>query len=184
MALATLTPDSDITVASWTTTPLFSKVNEDIDTPDGTTIVNTNRNQNAVLGQDDSPADVGEVTEVILRLRASGTPDNLHNLRLELMSSDLVTTFATFETGLVLTSVLADFSDTTAVSMTKVQIDDTVFRFKTLDPGMVNPGDWKIDTINNDITYSVAAAPDEEIAGTHGKGQQYPVLEPDEVVGY
>lgn len=161
MAQVTLVPTSDIVTGSWTTTPLFSKINEDFGSPDGTFISNTVRNDVFRCGMTDSPAEVGGVVKLTIRARSRATPDALHQLRISIKSSDLATVFAEF---------LASFLPTTFINqigvfnkdpaLTKAQIDDAIFEVESEDPGMANPGDWDIDTLNLDIEYIPSVRPE------------------------
>ncbi len=154
-ASASLIPDSDISTGTWTPTPLWQRVDEDIDSPDGVTISTTSRNDVSKFGQSNSPIDVDTVTAVNLRVRANSTAGAEHQIMLELRSSNEITLYASFQP--VLSTVMTTYSSgDIAVSMTKAQIDDAILILQSLDPAQPNAGTWEVDTVNNDMTYTPA----------------------------
>ncbi|HDZ54819.1 MAG TPA: hypothetical protein ENI19_03085 [Candidatus Nealsonbacteria bacterium] len=153
----TLTPDADLATGTWGLTPLFSKVNEDIDSPDGITISTTSRKDTVKFGLTDSSADVGTVTAINIRVRISATPDTYHNLDTFVKSSDGAITFASFSFDSLSPTMTSLTSGDIAVSMTKAQMDDAIFEIKSADKGKADPGDWVIDATNLDITYTPTA---------------------------
>ena len=74
MPNATLTPSSDISVGSWVSTPLFSKINDDIDAPDAIEISNTARKDKCKLGMGDSQSDLDNVSPGIFPAPVSPAP--------------------------------------------------------------------------------------------------------------
>jgi hypothetical protein len=152
-ATASLVPVSDISTGSWTPLPLWDKIDEDVDTPDGTTISVASRNQVAKLGQLDSPVDVQTVTAVNLRVRTYSTAGAAHDLLVEMVSSDETTTYASFQPTMSTTMTTYSSGDIT-VSMTKAQIDDAILRIRSIDTAQPDPGTWEVDTLNVDITYT------------------------------
>ncbi|MFQ5838864.1 MAG: hypothetical protein ACE5HJ_08830, partial [Thermoplasmata archaeon] len=177
---ATLMPDSDISTAAWTPTPLWQRVDENVDSPDGATISASSKNEVAKLGQTDSPVDVDTVTAVNLRVRANSSAGSAHQLQVELRSSDEATTYASFQPTMSTTMTTYSSGDIT-VSMTKAQIDDAILRIQTIDTGQPNAGTWEVDALNNDITYTAAPCAAITVTTSDPSGQLWfnETVEPD-----
>jgi len=161
MGKVTLFPESDISTGGWTTTPLFSKIDEDNTVPDGVFISTTAKNDTFKCELTGTPAETGIITKITMRWRARGTPVDLHRLQLSVTSADEATLFVDFETTFLKTI----FEDSLAIfdlntPRTKAEMDGARLIVKSSDPAMANPGDWDIDYINVDCKYLPAVIPD------------------------
>ena len=156
---AFVAPDGDNSTGSWSSTPLWSKVDEDIDSPNGTVITSSNypsSPSNDVVFDVTCPADVDTVTEANLRVRtrkASGGRD------ISFAVSWSATAATNFNTG-VLTTSLANYAsgNQTGLAVSKSSCDSSTITIAPTTSGGGPATTAEIDTVNLDLTYSAATA--------------------------
>ena len=154
---AFVAPDGDNTTGSWSSTPLWSKVNEDIDLADGTTITSSNNPSspsNDVVFEVSCPAGADTITEANLRIRtrkASGGRD------VSFAVSWSATGATDFNTGVVTTS-LANYAsgNQTGLAISKSSCDSSTVTIAPTTSGGGPATTVEIDTVNLDISYSEA----------------------------
>jgi hypothetical protein len=159
-ATGTVAPDGDNTTGSWTTTPLFSKVNEDIDSPDGTFITSPNNpsSANEVIFEVTCPADVGTITEANLRARAKKSASGGREVRLNLVYWS-ATTATNYQSG-NLTTTFEEISsgNKTGLSISKATCDGSTINIVPTTTGTGPGRAINLDTFNLDITYDASGA--------------------------
>lgn len=160
-ATAFVAPDADNATGSWTTTPLFSKVNEDIDTPDGTVITSSNNPStptNDVIFDVTCPADVETITEANLRIRAREQGSSGRTISFAVSWS--ATAATDFNTG-TLTATLANYAsgNQTGLSISKATCDASTIKVAPTTSGTGPAEKAEIDAFNIDIVYTPAAPP-------------------------
>jgi hypothetical protein len=152
-------PDGDNSTGSWSTPPLWSKLREDIDSPDGTVITSSNNPSsptNDLVFDVTCPADLDTATAANLRVRgrkASGGRD------ISFAVSWSATAATNFNTG-VLTTSLADYAsgNQTGLSISKASCDASTVTISPTTSGGGPATTAEIDTVNLDLTYSGATA--------------------------
>ena len=154
----TVAPDGDNDTGGWSTTPLWSKVDDDIDAPDGTVIVSPNNPSSPsddVVFDVTCPGDVGTITEANLRLRAR-EQGGARNVSLDLKWS--ATTTTDFSTG-NLTTTMTNYAsgNQTGLSISKSTCDASTIRANPTTTGGGSPEKAEIDSFNLDIIYTAAA---------------------------
>lgn len=154
----TVAPDGDNNTGGWATTPLWSKVDDDIDAPDATVIVSPNNPSSPgddVVFDLTCPADVGTITDANLRVRAR-EQGGARNVSLDLKWS--ATTATDFSTG-NLTTTLTNYAsgNQTGLSISKSTCDASTIRANPTTSGGGSPENAEIDAFNLDITYTAAA---------------------------
>jgi hypothetical protein len=156
---AFVVPDGDNSTGSWSSTPLWSKVDEDIDSPDGTVITSPNNPSspsNDVVFDVTCPSDLDTVTAANLRIRARKASGG----RNESFDVSWSATAATkFNTG-VLTTSLANYAsgNQTGLSMSKASCDASTIRIAPTTSGGGPATDAEIDAVNLDLTYTATTA--------------------------
>lgn len=158
-AAGTVAPTGDNTTDSWSTTPLWSKVNEDIDSPNGTVIVSGNNPgtpANDVIFTVTCPSDVGTITTANLRIRAREQGNSGRTISFAVSWS--ATTATNFSTG-NLTATLANYESTnqTGLSITKSTCDASTIKVAPTTSGTGPAENAEVDAFNIDITYTGAA---------------------------
>ncbi len=91
--LTTLVPTSDVAAGGWTTTPLWSKVDEPLGSPDGSDILGTTGGTTTAcrLALSDVDSDFASMTTITISVRVGGevaTPDDTFDLRVRVVKSD------------------------------------------------------------------------------------------------
>ncbi len=157
---ATVAPDGDNTAGGWGTAPLWSKVDDDIDTPDATIITSGNNPgtpTNDVIFDVTCPGDVGTITAANLRIRAREQGNSGRTITLSVSWS--ATAATTFSTG-ALTASLADYASTnqTGLSISKATCDASTLKAAPTTTGSGAAENAEIDGVNLDITYDAGAA--------------------------
>ena len=158
---ATVAPAADSSTGSWTTTPLWSKVNEDIDSPNATVIVSGNNPgtpSNDVVFTVTCPGDLATITEANLRIRAREQGNSGRSISFAVSWSASGST--NFNTG-NLTSSLANYAsgNQTGLSVSKSTCDASTISVAPTTTGS-GPGEKaEIDAFNLDIVYTVASGP-------------------------
>jgi hypothetical protein len=152
-------PTSDNATGSWTTTPLWEKVDDDIDSPDATVIVSGNNPAtpaNDVLFNVTCPADVGTITDANLRIRAREQGNSGRTISFAVSWS--ATTATNLNTG-NLTSSLANYAsgNQTGLSISKSTCDSSTLKVAPTTAGSGAAERAEIDAFNLDITYTPAA---------------------------
>jgi hypothetical protein len=156
---AFVAPDGDNSTGSWSSTPLWSKVDEDIDSPDGTVISSPNNPSspsNDVVFDVTCPSDVDTVTAANLRVRARKAGGG----RDESFAVSWSATAATnFNTG-VLTTGLANYAsgNKTGLSISKSSCDASTITIAPTTSGGGPATSSEIDAVNLDLTYTAATA--------------------------
>lgn len=157
-ATATLVPDGDKATAAWGAEPLWSKIAEDIDSPDGVVITSPGNPSpsNTVEFDVTCPADVGLVTGITARLRAREQGKSPRSISLSLRWTPTGTTNIIY-TG----NLKAEMTDYNR-SQRGMKIDKAACDASTLSviPNLygTGPGEFaEIDTINLDLTYTTPA---------------------------
>ena len=158
-ATATVVPTGDNSTGSWTTAPLWSSVDDDIDSPDAAVITSGNNPStpsNDVIFNVTCPSDVGTITEANLRIRAREQGSSSRSIGFAVSWS--ATTATNFNTG-NLTSSLANYAsgNQTGLSISKSTCDSSTFKVAPTTSGSGPAEKAEIDSFNLDITYTVAA---------------------------
>lgn len=155
---ATVVPDGDNSTDSWSSTPLWSNVDEDIDSPGGDTISSGNNPSspaNNVVFDVTCPANLSELTEANLRVRAQ---KNNNNRTLTLALSWSATAATNFNAAL--TTGMANYAsgNQTGLSVSKAVCDSSTI---TIAPatggGSGQPTSASVDGVNLDITYTASS---------------------------
>jgi hypothetical protein len=164
-ATGTVAPDGDNTTGSWTTAPLFSKVDEDIDSSDGNLILSPNNPSsptNDVIFEITTPADVGTITEANLRVRASkgsgGTCPVTGGRDISLAVSWSATTATNFSTGSLGGAANYESGNQTGLSISKATADASTLRLAPSTSGGGPGRQACVDTLNLDIAYDASGA--------------------------
>lgn len=155
---ATVAPDGDSAAGSWSPTPLWSRVDDDIDAPDGVVITSSNNPAspaNDVIFGVTCPADVGAITDAELRIRARELGNSGRTITLAMNWS--ATAATDFSTG-ALTATLANYSSglKTGLSVSKSQCDASTLKVAPTTAGGGSPENAEVDSLNLEITYDVA----------------------------
>ncbi|MGH9805169.1 MAG: hypothetical protein ACRD4D_08345, partial [Candidatus Acidiferrales bacterium] len=158
-ATGTVAPTGDNTTGSWSTAPLWSKVNDDIDAPDGTTIsspTNPATPTNDVIFNVTCPGDTGAITEANLRIRARKSAASGREISFAVSWS--ATAATNFSTG-NLTDTLANYAsgNQTGLSISKGTCDASTLKVAPTTSGSGAGRQGLIDSFNLDITYAVSA---------------------------
>jgi hypothetical protein len=159
-ATGTVAPDGDNTTGSWTTAPLFSKVNEDIDAPDGTVINSPNNPAtptNDVIFDITCPSDVGTITEANLRLRSAKSASAGRTIGFTARwSATAATDFSASNINETMTTRAS--GNQTGLSISKSACDASTLKIETTTSGTGAGRAHVVDTFNLDITYDAGAA--------------------------
>ena len=153
---ATVAPGRDNTTDSWTTTPLWSKINEDIDSPNGTAITSpsnpTSPGDNIVFTIT-CPGNVQTITEANLRVRANKAQDGARSVHLQAHWS--ATPSTDFEVVFIPTT-MANYAsgNKTGLSISKATCDSSTIEIDPSNSGTGSGSKIGIDTYNLDITYT------------------------------
>ena len=156
-ATATVVPDGDNTSGSFATAPLFSKVNDDIDSPNGTVITSPNNPSAAVIFDITCPSDTGTVTDANLRIRAR---QNNVSRNITVTASWSATASTNVVTGTLNKTALQDYTSGAigSLSISKATCDASTISATPTTSGTGTAANADIDAINLDITYTVAVA--------------------------
>ncbi|OFV98237.1 MAG: hypothetical protein A3F68_10090 [Acidobacteria bacterium RIFCSPLOWO2_12_FULL_54_10] len=145
---------------SWTTAPLWSKVDDDLDSPDGTVIVSANNlstPSNDVYFALTCPSDVDTVTAATLRIRAREQGNSGRSISLFTVWS--ATSSTDVNTG-TMSSTLSNYSSSgSSLSISKATCDSSTLQVRPTTTGSGSAERAEIDGINLDITYSTASSP-------------------------
>jgi len=157
---ATVVPDGDNSTDAWVSTPLFSKVDDDIDSPDAT-VVETGNNPsspaNDAVFDITCPAGLSEITEANLRVRARQGNGGARNTALVAVWS--ATAATNVSTG-TLTDSLANYAsgNQTGLSISKAACDASTITLQPSTSGGGSPETVEVDAINLDIVYTAGGA--------------------------
>jgi hypothetical protein len=157
---ATVVPTSDTTTDTWTTTPLFSKVAEDIDSHDGTAIVSPNNpvaTTNDIVFGVTCPADTGTVTAANLRIYIGETNGGGRT------TTGSFTWSATAATNISVADLTGGMAERasgnqTGLSISKATCDASTVTISVNTTGTGKANIISADTVNIDITYTPSAA--------------------------
>lgn len=150
----TVVPDNDVLTNSWTTTPLWSKIDDDIDSPDGTVITSPDNPSSPADDINFTLTNISDslVTDANIRVRTrrSTGSRNVHlNLSWFTFDGTLLLSFNTTD----LTDVLEDYaSGVTLVSVVKENFNSSYILAKPVTKDTGTATAIEIDTINLDIT--------------------------------
>lgn len=177
MATVTAVPDSDQLTDAWTSTPLWSKVDDDIDAPDGTVIVSPN---NPGAGQEieftlDDPVPAGEEVDTVeLRIRARKV-SSTKTMTLKVILRDSADAEVASFTTPALSQTLTNYSGGTinVANIPKAAWADYDVRVEPSTTGGGAPNQIEIDALNVELvtvvatqTISPSAIPSAEAFGT------------------
>lgn len=177
MATVTAVPDSDQLSDSWTSTPLWSKVDDDLDAPDGTVIVSPN---NPGAGHEiefslDDPVPTGEEVDTVeLRIRARKV-SSTKTVTLKVILRDGADAEVASFTTPALSQTLSNYSSGTinVANISKAAWAGYDVRVEPSTTGGGSPNQIEIDALNIDLvtvvasqTISPSAIPSAEAFGT------------------
>lgn len=160
-ATAAVVPDGDNTTGSWTTTPLWQSVDEDIDSPDAAIITSPNNPgtpSNDVVFDVTCPSDLDTVTEANLRIRAREQGNSGRTISSAVSWS--ATTTTDFNTG-NLTSTMSNYAsgNKTGLNISKATCDASTLKVAPTTAGGGAAERAEIDSFNLDITYTAQTGP-------------------------
>lgn len=155
-ATSTIVPDGDNTTGSFTTTPLWSKVSDDIDSPDGTVITSPNNPSVAVIFDITCPGNLGTLTDANLRIRAR---QNNVSRNVSFVVSWSATATTDISTGTLNKTALQDYAsgNQAGLSISKSTCDASTISVTPTTTGTGAAGTANIDALNLDVTYTEAA---------------------------
>jgi hypothetical protein len=153
---ATIAPADDSATGGFSTTPLWSKINEDIDSPDGTVITSGNNPSAIVTFTVTCPADLETITEANLRLRAR---QNNVSRNISAAVSWSATSATNFNTSTLNKTALQNYAsgNQTGLSISKATCDSSTLSFTPTTTGTGAAAQMTVDTFNLDITYTAKA---------------------------
>lgn len=156
-ATATVVPDADNTSGSFVTAPLFSKVNDDIDAPNGTVITSPNNPSVAAIFDITCPSDMDTATDANLRVRAR---QNNVSRNITLAVSWSATAATNFSTGTLNKTAQQNYASGSigSLSISKATCDASTLSVTPTTSGTGTAATADIDALNLDITYTVATA--------------------------
>lgn len=150
---ATIAPAGDDTAGGFSSAPLFSKINEDIDSPDGTVITSGNNPSSLVRFTVSCPADVATITEANLRLRAR---QNDVNRNISAAVAWSATAATDFNTSTLNKTALQNYAsgNQTGLSISKAACNSSTLSFTPTTTGTGTAAQMTVDTLNLDIVYT------------------------------
>lgn len=177
MAIVTAVPDSDQITDAWTSTPLWSKVDDDLDAPDGTVIVSPNNPglAEAIEFTLDAPVPTGEEVDTVeLRIRARKV-SSTKTMTLKVILRDGADAEVASFTTPALSQTLTNYSSGTinVANISKDAWANYDVRVEPSTSGGGSPNQIEIDALNVDLvtvvatqTISPSAIPSTEAFGT------------------
>lgn len=155
-ATARVAPSSDVDIGGFSATPLWEKISENIDSPDGVVITSGNNPSALVSFGVTCPADVDTITEANLRIRARQN-DVGRNISANVSWS--ASSATDFNTGTLNKTALQNYqSGAVTVSVNKTACNASTLMFTPTTTGTGPAAVMTVDTFNLEITYTAGAA--------------------------
>jgi len=158
-ATAAVVPTSDNSTGSWSTAPLWSSVDDDIDSPDGSTIAsptNPATPTNDVIFNVTCPSNVGSISEANLRIRSRKSASGGRTISFTASwSATGATTFSASDINEILAN--RESGNQTGLSISKSACDASTMKIASSTGGTGGGRQHVADSVNLDITYTVSA---------------------------
>lgn len=171
-ATATVVPTGDSSIDTWITSPLWSKVDEDIDSPGGdiiTSPTNPATPTNDIVFTVTCPSDVGTITAANLRIRAG--VNSVAGKTASVVASWSANAGNNVSTGTLTTTPTNYNTNQTGLSISGGTCNSSTFKVAPTTAGSGSSVKVNVDAINLDITYTASSG--------KGKRKQVVKLLPD-----